>query len=360
MKSETIAPTDFVIPWVDGDDPGWRQAFAAARRAANGCDSRNRSKSGNESEGGNGNENRNASNEDASEIRYRDWRTLRYWFRGVERFAPWVRRIHFITWGHLPAWLDTAHPKLHVVNHAEYMPAEYLPTFNSNTIELNIARIEGLAERFVLFNDDTFLLRDTPPEYFFRRGVPCDMARLSVVRPSSVGHIVYNDLELINAAYRQRDVLRRHPGKWFSPRYGAGNLLKSLTLAPWSFFTGIFDPHMPQPYLRRSFERAWERWGPQLDASCRNTFRSLTDLSHWLVRYDALCRGEFVPRGFGDSALMTLGDETIEAISEEIRTRRHRMICLNDNASIADFDALSRRLAAAFEAVLPEKSAYER
>lgn len=84
----------------------------------------------------------------------------------MERFAPWVRRIHFITWGHLPAWLDTAHPKLHVVNHAEYMPAEYLPTFNSNTIELNIARIEGLAERFVLFNDDTFLLRDTPPEYF--------------------------------------------------------------------------------------------------------------------------------------------------------------------------------------------------
>ena len=124
MKSETIAPTDFVIPWVDGDDPGWRQAFAAARRAANGCDSGNRSKSGNESEGGNGNENRNASNEDASEIRYRDWRTLRYWFRGVERFAPWVRRIHFITWGHLPAWLDTAHPKLHVGNHAEYMPAE--------------------------------------------------------------------------------------------------------------------------------------------------------------------------------------------------------------------------------------------
>ena len=53
MKSETIAPTDFVIPWGDGDDPGWRQAFAAARRAANGCDSGNRSKSGNESEGGN-------------------------------------------------------------------------------------------------------------------------------------------------------------------------------------------------------------------------------------------------------------------------------------------------------------------
>lgn len=333
MRTETIPEIDFVIPWVDGNDPDWRRAFAAARPAANA---------------------------DSTEIRYRDWRNLQYWFRGVERFAPWVRRIHFITWGHLPQWLDTAHPKLHVVNHTDYLPQAYMPTFNSNTIELNIARIDGLAERFVLFNDDTFLLRDTPSETFFRRGLPCDMARLSVVRPSSVGHIVYNDLELINTLHHQRDVLRRHVGKWFSPRYGTGNLLKSLTLAPWSFFTGIFDPHMPQPYLRRSFERAWERWGPQLDASCRNTFRSLTDLSHWLIRYDALCRGEFIPRGMHDCALMTLGDNTIEAICDDIRTQRHRMICLNDNASITDFDETCRRLAAAFDAALPEKCSYER
>ena len=34
--------------------------------------------------------------------RYRDWGLLRYWFRGVEAYTPWVNRIHFITWGHLP------------------------------------------------------------------------------------------------------------------------------------------------------------------------------------------------------------------------------------------------------------------
>ena len=224
MKKYDDAPIDFVIPWVDGEDPAWRRQFLAVRRA----------------EGA-----------DASEIRFRDWRNLRYWFRGVERLAPWVRRIHFITWGHLPAWLNTSNPRLHVVDHADYIPSAYLPTFNSNTIELNIARIEGLAERFVLFNDDTFLLRPVRPGDFFRRGLPCDMARLSVVQPSSVGHIVYNDLELINAAHRKGAVLRRWPGKWFSPRYGVVNLLKSLTLVPWSTFPGILDTHMRQARSNR-------------------------------------------------------------------------------------------------------------
>ena len=135
---------DFVILWVDGNDPAWREEFVRTRQAEN---------------------------DDASEIRYRDWRNLHYWFRSAERFAPWVRKVHFITWGHLPAWLRRDHPKLHIVNHRDFIPAEYLPTFNSNTIELNIHRIEGLADRFVLFNDDTFLTRGCRPEDFAAGGV---------------------------------------------------------------------------------------------------------------------------------------------------------------------------------------------
>ncbi|MEG1611904.1 MAG: Stealth CR1 domain-containing protein [Alistipes sp.] len=328
-RSQTI---DFVIPWVDGNDPDWRREFATARHVTN---------------------------EDASVIRFRDWRNLQYWFRGVEQFAPWVSRIHFITWGHLPPWLNTSNPKLHIVNHADYIPSAYLPTFNSNTIELNIARIEGLAEHFVLFNDDTFLCRSCTPTDFFRRGLPCDMARLSIVQPSSVGHIVYNSLELINAAYRKNEVLRRHFGKWFALRYGFTNLLKSMTLAPWSSFPGILDHHMPQPYLRSQYERAWRTWGEQLDATCRHTFRDLTDLSEWLVRYDTLCRGEFAPQGMSDTSLMTINEAAIDTICRDIRSQQYRMICMNDSTEISDFETLSRRLCEAFNTILPEKSSYE-
>lgn len=326
---------DFVILWVDGGDPAWRSLFAEAKAGAG----------------------RNA---DVSEIRYRDWDNLRYWFRAAERFAPWVRRIHFVTWGHLPSWLDTSHPKLNIVRHEDFIPREYLPTFNSNVIELNLGNIEGLAERFVLFNDDMFLLRDCRPEDFFRGGLPCDMARLSVVQPSSVGHIVYNNLEIVNAACDKRTCVRRNLGKWLNLRYGAGNVLKTLTLMPWSMFTGFWDSHQPQPHLASDFRRAWELWGGRLDAVCRNRFRELTDVSHWLMRYVRLAEGRFVPRGMGDCRLLTVCDASAEDICRDIESGRWRMACLNDSEDIGDFEAVRDRLKESFERLLPKKSEYEK
>ena len=326
---------DFVIFWVDDTDPAWRAEWLAARRQA-------------------------GLGDDASAIRARCWHNLHYWFRGVERFAPWVRRVHLVTWGHLPGWLAADHPKLHVVNHRDFIPADYLPTFNSLTIGLNLHRIEGLAEQFVVFNDDMFLTRDCRPEDFFRRGLPCDMARLSIVQPSSIGHIIYNDLELINAKWRKKEVLRAHAGKWFNLRYGLTDLLKSLTLLPWSTFAGFTDHHLPQPYLRQHCRRCWEEWGEALDATCRHTFRHLTNVSDYLFRYDMLAAGAFAPRSLRDGVLTTLTDRSIESVCRDIEMQRWRMMCLNDSEEIADFDAVRRRLDAAFARLLPNPSSYEK
>ena len=196
---------DFVLLWVDGADPAWRAEFAryraAARPAADGTIT-----AGTAAVAGTAaaltitatpaTDTPAADGTDASEQRYRDWGLLRYWFRGAERFAPWVRRIHLVTWGHLPPWLDRAHPKLRIVRHTDYIPAEWLPTFNSNVIELNLGRLEGLAERFVLFNDDTLLTAPCHASDFFRRGLPCDMARLSIVRPSCVAQTILEKREI--------------------------------------------------------------------------------------------------------------------------------------------------------------------
>lgn len=329
-----IGEIDFVILWVDGHDPHWQEAFLQARQRA-GRDS------------------------DASVIRYRDWELLHYWFRGVERFAPWVRRIHLITWGHLPKWLNREHPKLHIVRHEEFIPSCYLPTFNSNTIELNLHRIEGLAERFVLFNDDTFLTAPCPArEFFSKEGLPRDMARLSLVQASSVGHTIYNNLALINAQH-PRSQLTRHLGKWLHPTYGVGNLLKSLSLLPWSFFPGFLDHHLPQPYLKGHFSRAWEVWGEALDRACHNSLRELSDLSHWLIRYDVLCRGEFSPRNFRDSRLMNITEEQLCTICHAVESGRYRLLCLNDSDLAGDFSAAKERLKAAFQTLLPHPCTYE-
>ena len=138
---------DFVIPWVDGSDPAWREEFQRYSPTKG---------------------------MDAGENRYRDWNNLRYWFRGVEKFAPWVNTVWFVTWGHVPQWLDRNAPKLRIVRHEDYIPVKISADFNCNPIELNFHRIPGLAEKFVYFNDDMFLLRPVEPEIFFKNGLPRD------------------------------------------------------------------------------------------------------------------------------------------------------------------------------------------
>lgn len=99
--------------------------------------------------------------------RYRDYGIFNYWFRMIEKNAPWVNNVYLITNGQKPDWLNLEHPKLKLVTHREFMPKEYLPTYNSAAIELNLHRIEGLSENYLYFNDDTYLIRDSQPSDFY-------------------------------------------------------------------------------------------------------------------------------------------------------------------------------------------------
>ena len=170
-----------MLIWVDGNDPEWQ-------KEKNKYDESN-------------------DKGDSTIIRYRSWDNLQYWFRGVEKFAPWVNKIHFVTWGHLPPWLNVNHPKLHIVNHKDYIPEEFLPTFNANTIEMNLHRIKGLAEQFVYFNDDMFITDYVKPEDFFKNGVPCDVFALNCIYfgKKSAGFFNGNDLELINIHFDKKE-----------------------------------------------------------------------------------------------------------------------------------------------------------
>jgi hypothetical protein len=101
---------------------------------------------------------------------------MKYFFRGVEKFAPWVNNVFFVTFGHYPTWLNLKHPKLKFIKHEDYIPKRYLPTFNSHTIELNYHRINELSNHFVYFNDDMFIINHMNQSDFFENGVPKHIA----------------------------------------------------------------------------------------------------------------------------------------------------------------------------------------
>lgn len=331
-------PIDFVIPWVDGDDPAWR----AERTRA--------SSSGAEAPEGRFND---------GEQRYRDWGLLKYWFRGVEAFAPWVNRIHFVTWGHVPDWLNVENPRLNIVRHRDYIPEEYLPTFSSHVIELNLHRIAGLADRFVYFNDDTFLVRKVVPDDFFRGGLPCDAAVMSPIHAVGNGiRAELNDMYVINDLFRKNEVIRRHPGKWFAPCYGR-SLIRTLLMMPFGTFPGFYVSHLPVAYLKSTFDEVWSLVPVVLDKTCRHKFRNLADVNQWLMEYWQFVTGRFVPRSprFGS---VYEGGGVCAAAADDIRRQRHRIVCWNDSPDIADVDGARGMMQSAFDAILPQPSSFER
>ncbi len=328
-----MAEIDFVLTWVDGSDPAWQEQYTKYK-----------------------------GDRSVNFAHYRDWNTLKYWFRAVEQYAPWVRKIHFVTCGQVPSWMNTAHEKLHLVDHRDYMPQEYLPTFSANPIELNFHRIEGLSEQFVYFNDDTFLTAPVEETDFFVKGKPCDSALLSSLIPSVknevITYILFNDLLLINSNFNKKQALKKHGKKWFSLRYGR-QLLKNLYYLPIGKFSGFVNPHLPNAFLKSTFCEVWEREGEVLDAVSRNKFRTKEDVNQYLMRYWQLAEGNFRPRSPKIGTTLSLARD-LEAFDALLKNRRYKLVCLNDDPTLEEIAPLTERLIRSFEQVFSKKSSYEK
>lgn len=328
-------PIDIVIPWVDGSDPEWQQEFRKYSALATGRD-------------------------DNSEIRYRDWNNLQYLFRGIEKFAPWVRKVHFITTGQKPKWLNIEDPKLNFVRHEDFIPQEWLPTFSVRPIELNLHRIEDLSEQFIYFNDDYFLLRPVKPERFFRNGLPCDMAILDTLPMGGPrGHMLMNDMNVVIHHFRKNAVLKSNPWKWCNPRYGS-QLLRSMALMPFSVFPGFRNHHMPQAFLKSTLHEVWEAEAPLLHEVSSHRFRDITDVNQYVFRYWQLMSGRFHPVNIvNDSIRIVISDDNTGRLCDTIRKQKRDILVTYDSDKISDFEATEKMINNAFNSILSEKSNFE-
>lgn len=327
---------DFVITWVDMTDSEWQSTFQKYSKA--------------KAESKNG----------VSDARFRDNGLLRYWFRGVEKFAPWVRKIHFVTCGQMPEWLDASNPKLNLVDHKDIIPAQFLPTFNSAVIERYIHRIPSLADRFVYFNDDFYIINTIEKERFFRDGLPCDIAVFDYNPSWSQWYKrIKNNIKLINRHFDKREVMARWHDKWFDASYGMKRRWTFL-LKHYGRFITLRVPHNAQPYLKSTFEDVWAAVGEELTATSSNRFRADNDYTPELFRTWQICQGNFEPYNtYRDTKMFPLMVRPKQA-TEAVRKQSYKLICLNDNQHIRNYDTIMGNLTAAFQSILPDKSSFEK
>ncbi|PCI35317.1 MAG: hypothetical protein COB60_03260 [Flavobacteriaceae bacterium] len=157
MQSEITYPIDAVITWVNGNDTNHQKKM---RRYLN----------------------------DVSLIKNKKFNTrfyqveeIEYAIKSIVKFAPYIRYIFLVTDHQKPLFLEKylkhkkdRGPVVILVDHTVIFKGfeSYLPTFNSVSIESMLHRIPNLAEHFVYFNDDFFLISPTKPDDFFKEGIP--------------------------------------------------------------------------------------------------------------------------------------------------------------------------------------------
>ena len=177
-------PIDFVVTWVDGSDPIWRKKKS---RYDGSVDTSKKSMN--------------------SEKAYRDWGTFKYWFRGVEKFAPWVNKVYLVTDNQKPDWLDISNEKLVIVDHRE--------------IKYNTALSPIIPERF------------------------------------GTGNFQINDMEIITSYFSRNEILKN--GQFFNPKQGLKNIVKSLLYRNSQFICGFWESHLPYPLLKSTMDLVWEK-----------------------------------------------------------------------------------------------------
>lgn len=324
---------DFVVLWVDNSDIEWQKQFNKYLPQ-----DRNRL--------------------DIGSNKYRDNGFLKYWFRGIERNAPWVRKIHFVTMGQIPSWLNISNPKIHLVNHSDFIDKKYLPLFNSSAIELNIHKIPGLSEHFVYFNDDFFLINCVSPrDYFTDTGIPKDSAILRSIPISEYGKLLLNNENLINKKLNRKKCFLKYLRNFFSIKYGK-RLIGNM------FYKNKIDDayleccHYSRPLTKTAFENGWKFFEKELLTTMENRYRTNSDYTFCLFRVLNIYNGNISPVNNEKYKMLCDINKNIEKICKTIEKQKVREIVINDSIC-SDYEYRVKKIIDSFNYIFPKKSNFE-
>ncbi|MCE0812476.1 hypothetical protein [Buttiauxella sp. S04-F03] len=339
MKFSSPTDCDVVLYWVDSEDPEWLNEYTKYKKSP--------------------------------PNRFRDLGVLKYVFRSIEYNMPWIRNIHFITNGQIPEWLNLSSPKLKFHTHDDiFYFKEALPVFNSSAIEANFSNIPGLAEQFILFNDDTLVLNPVDITRFFIEYKPVDYIKLSYPRKGKLYEKIkpQNALacKFINNAYAYLDTKKVRELKiktLFNTNYNWRTNISNLFWYCAGDIKWIDIYHHPQPHLKKTWIDFYntQKYGVIKD-TCYAKFRSGKDINQYVYRFINLVRGNFYPMEFNDHKSVYINDvEKFKFLYEKIISGiTFLCFCEDENISDSDFSNLKGFLINRLEAHFEKKSSYEK
>lgn len=272
---------DLVVPFVDSSDPEWLRRYKLFVHD---------------------------NNQDSG--RFRDTGLFKYFFRSVAKNIPWVDNIYLIVQSssQIPTWLVRNHPKLHIIYHEDYIPKEYLPTFNSMTICSLLHLLRPLRGQFILADDDMIFVNKKSPEDFFINGRPVTRVAIETTqyrRKSGVWNsIIFNTVKLFNQVYGTRSLLKYK------------------------------DYHLPLSLRKDFIGKCWEKFGFLIREQLINSrVRKSTNICEWIFNYAMIHEGLVVDnQNLNTNGYLGLEDNTTKEQIERV-FEFSDIVCLNDRCS---------------------------
>ena len=293
---------DAVITWVDGDDP---------RHKAK------REKYGNTTI---------ASRDDvAGTTRFRSVGEIFYCVASLNRFAPWLNKIYIVTDEQDPMLDDKikelfpeGHIPMEIVDHKTIFEGyeEYLPTFNSVSIESMTWRIPGLSEHYIEFNDDLILAAPTTPEDFFTEDgkVVCYGKRYGALDLFTSPLLGHHDCNSKLVTFRR--------------------MMYNATKITGKFSGLIRLYHTPKPLRRSIYEEFFREHPEHLRNNIRHRFRNIEQYNVQVIQYILLYNKGLCTLRRAYSQLlymnsMATDDYVSERLAQFSQLPNHKFGCFN-------------------------------
>ena len=136
---------DAVITWVDGSEPNYKLRLEE-----------------------------NLKNKKIIKRQYLQANEIYFCVASIIKFAPFVQKIFIVTDNQKPNLNEVRHlvslNKVEIIDHKEIFRdnMDSLPTFNIRSIDALLFKIKNLSNKFIYFNDDMFLIKETSVEDWFK------------------------------------------------------------------------------------------------------------------------------------------------------------------------------------------------
>ena len=290
---------DAVYLWVDDQDPAWQ-----AKRANYRPDSE--------------------SKVSTSVSRFRQFDELLTSIQLLAANAPFVKRVFIV--------VDNQRPRLELikkelpfevvlVNHKEFIPSKYLPTFNSRAIAAHLHLIPGLSERFLYLNDDVFIARPSTVDDWF------DGSKLRV-RFTDTAFPALSSLEPNEVLYRAR---------WKTKALADGKGWKVTDRMP---------EHSAYPLTKSILGELWQLFPKELEVTSAAKFRtSEAVLPELLAFYFAIGNDLAVsPEGSSYKYIpMNEASALAPLVDLALKPNRFLSVCLNDVSVVEPANSLTEK-----------------